>query len=74
MREEPLPKFSLGLLSSLMDGRKMDLSRRLKPFRGENATERYFSVCFEDLWGVGFGPEWVKLRFDLKIRNILKKI
>ncbi|KAL7079662.1 hypothetical protein ACQ4LE_001343 [Meloidogyne hapla] len=42
VREEPVPHFSLGLLASLMDGRKMDLSRRLKPFRGENVVERHF--------------------------------
>jgi len=34
VREEPLPKFSFGLLTSLLNGRQIDLSRRLKPFRG----------------------------------------
>ncbi|KAF7632953.1 CC2D2AN-C2 domain-containing protein [Meloidogyne graminicola] len=42
IREEPIPNFSLDLITSLINGRNMDLSRRLKPYRGNIITEQHF--------------------------------
>ncbi|CAK5033492.1 unnamed protein product [Meloidogyne enterolobii] len=66
VREEPLPKISFGLLTSLLNGRQVDLSRRLKPFRGgeQNAggLERGFNQDKKSL-------NWTKILLNIQSAN-----
>uniref|UniRef100_A0A915P8Y4 CC2D2A N-terminal C2 domain-containing protein n=1 Tax=Meloidogyne floridensis TaxID=298350 RepID=A0A915P8Y4_9BILA len=68
VREEPLPKFSFGLLTSLLNGRQIDLSRRLKPFRGGGeggnvgVLERGFNQDKKSL-------NWTKILLNIQSAN-----
>nr|CAD2204026.1 unnamed protein product [Meloidogyne enterolobii] len=66
VREEPLPKLSFGLLTFLLNGRQVDLSRRLKPFRGEGGNvgvlERGFNQDKKSL-------NWTKILLNIQSAN-----
>ncbi|CAK5043691.1 unnamed protein product [Meloidogyne enterolobii] len=67
VREEPLPKLSFGLLTFLLNGRQVDLSRRLKPFRGEGeqnvgGLERVFNQDKKTL-------NWTKILLNIQSAN-----
>nr|CAD2159562.1 unnamed protein product [Meloidogyne enterolobii] len=69
VKEEPLPKFSFRLLTSLLNGRQIDLSRRLKPFRGGGGAGGNVGVVERGFNQDKKSLNWTKILLNIQSAN-----